>query len=193
MKPQSVGGQIMAVKQRDAAIKKYYKNPNICKFCKSIIEVGDYKVSQIKKKKFCNNSCSSKHNNRTRTINKKRETKYCSCSAPIPKKRNKCNTCASRREIHLKTKGELFGLRKNWQSARSSIRRDANSVYNKSKKKRECKICKYDKHVDVCHIIPVKEFSDDTLIGTINDIKNLVTLCPNHHWEFDNKLITIEK
>jgi len=30
----------------------------------------------------------------------------------------------------------------------------------------------------------VADFPDDALILEINDIKNLVALCPTHHWEF---------
>lgn len=30
------------------------------------------------------------------------------------------------------------------------------------------------------------DFDDDVLIKEINNINNLIGLCPNHHWEFDN-------
>ena len=32
----------------------------------------------------------------------------------------------------------------------------------------------------------MSDFSDDAKISEINDIRNLIALCPNHHWEFDN-------
>ena len=44
-----------------------------------------------------------------------------------------------------------------------------------------CKICGYDKHVHVCHIKPIASFSQETKISTVNDISNLVILCPNCH------------
>ena len=50
-----------------------------------------------------------------------------------------------------------------------------------------CMKCGYDKHVEVCHIKPIRQFSEDTLLSVINDKTNLLLLCPNCHWEYDNK------
>ena len=52
-------------------------------------------------------------------------------------------------------------------------------------------ICGYDKHYEIAHIKPVSDFEDDALITEINSIDNLIALCPNHHWEFDNGLLNI--
>lgn len=90
-----------------------------------------------------------------------------------------------------KTKGELFKLRKNWQSASSSIRKDARSRYWSLQPDRCCAICGYTHHTEVAHIIPVSDFNDDTLISEINSISNLIGLCPNHHWELDNGILII--
>jgi HNH endonuclease len=54
-----------------------------------------------------------------------------------------------------------------------------------SNKERICK-CGYSKHVEICHIKEVKSFPDDAKIKEINDPSNLLYLCPNCHWEFDN-------
>ncbi len=89
-------------------------------------------------------------------------------------------------------KGELFSNRKNWQSARSSIRKLADTIFRNSNKPQECAICGYNKHIEIAHIKAVSEFSDNELILEINDINNLVALCPNHHWEFDNNLLSEE-
>jgi hypothetical protein len=52
----------------------------------------------------------------------------------------------------------------------------------------------YEKHhVEVCHIKSVSAFSDDDIIRDINSVENLVGLCPNHHWEFDNGKIDISR
>ena len=90
-----------------------------------------------------------------------------------------------------KTKGELFNNRKNWQSARSAIQKNARNVFKSKNKELKCYICGYDKHVEIAHIKPVSEFDDNTTIAEINDIDNLIALCPNHHWEYDNKLLNI--
>lgn len=90
-----------------------------------------------------------------------------------------------------KTKGELFGDRKNWQSARSSIQKNARKVYFEYNKMPSCVICGYNKHVEVAHIKPVSNFGDNASIEEINSITNLIGLCPNHHWEYDNDILDI--
>lgn len=93
--------------------------------------------------------------------------------------------------VKYKTKGQLFSERTNWQSARSAIRKDAVLVVRDNNIEKKCKICDYSNHVEICHIKSVSSFSDSTLISEINSVDNLLILCPNHHWEFDNGLITI--
>lgn len=103
-------------------------------------------------------------------------------------------------EIHInkvspilkKTKAELFSERKNWQSARSSIRKTAEDIYKNSGKPCVCAICGYNKHIEIAHVKAVSDFNDNALISEINDITNLVGLCPNHHWEFDNNALSEE-
>lgn len=94
--------------------------------------------------------------------------------------------------IGSKTKGEIFSSHKNWQSARSDIRKDASRIFNNSGKDKCCAICGYNKTIQVAHIKAVSEFDNSTLIKDINCINNLVPLCPNHHWEFDNGLLSEE-
>lgn len=90
-----------------------------------------------------------------------------------------------------KTKKEVFESHCNWQSARTTIRRHAVKVYDLSNKPKCCNLCGYSKHYEVCHIKSVSSFSDDIKVEEINSIDNLVALCPNCHWEFDNLHIEI--
>lgn len=55
----------------------------------------------------------------------------------------------------------------------------------------ECQNCRYNKHVEVCHIKPISSYPKDTMIDEINDISNIVFLCPNCHWEFDNGILSV--
>ena len=59
--------------------------------------------------------------------------------------------------------------------------------------KKTCTICGYDKYYEVCHIKSVSDFSDDSLISEINSLDNLVALCPNHHKEYDLKMLILNK
>lgn len=51
-----------------------------------------------------------------------------------------------------------------------------------------CRLCGYSKHVEVAHIRAISDFPDTTLISEVNQISNLVQLCPNCHWEYDSGL-----
>ncbi len=65
--------------------------------------------------------------------------------------------------------------------------------YKKSKLPRKCFVCGYDKYIEVCHIIGISTFNENTLITQINSIDNLIALCPNCHWEFDHGLLKLSK
>ena len=94
-------------------------------------------------------------------------------------------------ELTNRTKGDLFTNRKNWQSARSAIRKYAQTVFFEHNTEHKCAICGYDKHIEVAHIKAVSEFDDNATVGEINAITNLIGLCPNHHWEYDNGLLSL--
>ena len=94
-------------------------------------------------------------------------------------------------KLKSQTKEELFSKRNSWQTARSSIQKDARITYQASSKPKQCIICGYDKHYEVAHIKAVSDFDGTALISEINNIDNLIALCPNHHWEYDNGLLTL--
>lgn len=170
----SLGGKKTALLLRNKAVTEYNNNPILCKNCNNIIKVLDtQKVSQVKQKKFCNRSCSASFNNKS----KKKKIK--------PKKEK----IAKFTWISTKTKKEVFETHSNWQSARTSIRRHAKFIFDKEVNHKSCKNCGYDKHIEICHIKSVSSFSDESLISEINNKNNLIGLCPNCHWEFDNNIL----
>ena len=169
---QSAGGKATAIISRRNALEKYYKNPIHCKECGMMISVLDHqKVGEIRKRQFCNQSCAAIFVHKSR-----------------PKKINilKIRTRKTFQELGLITKKEFFETRKNWQSARSQMQRWARNTYNKSDKPKKCSQCEYSLHYEVAHIKSVSDFSPDSTINEINHIDNLIALCPNHHWEYDN-------
>ncbi len=188
---QQNGGMVTAIKFRSEALFNYYNNPNKCLECDQIIQVPEnVKCSVIRKKKFCTSSCSAKYNNKHRTIVKKviRKEKIKTIKAKLTieeiiiKKYNSLNI----------TKKEFFDNCKSWQSARSVIQRSARFIYNNLVCKKECLKCHYNNHYEVCHIKSVSSFDDKAnILNEINNVNNLIALCPNHHWEFDNGLLTI--
>lgn len=59
--------EIKLTKSRIDALEKYYKNPVKCKNCGSIIKVpSNVKITEVRRKKFCNSSCSATYNNQKR-------------------------------------------------------------------------------------------------------------------------------
>lgn len=67
----------------------------------------------------------------------------------------------------------------------------ARAIYKNSIGIYSCKNCCYNKHIEVCHIKPLKDFSKDSVMADINHPDNLVGLCRNCHWEFDNGLLVL--
>lgn len=94
--------------------------------------------------------------------------------------------------IKKRSKGDIFYNSKTYQSPRTQIRKDAEKTFRRLDGNCECCICGYKKYVEVAHVKSVASFDNDVLIEEINDIRNLVPLCPNHHWEFDNKKMSDE-
>lgn len=159
---------------RMAALEQYYKNPRECEFCQQILIVPDgVKPSVIKKKKFCSKECL--------------RGKY---SLIYPKK-EKTEKLPKELIQDKYSKSDIFSKCKNWQSARSIIQKHARKIYNSSGKLKQCLICGYVKHYEVCHIKSVSSFENKVKIKEINDISNLIALCPNCHWEFDNGLLIL--
>lgn len=161
-------------------IDNYNENPNVCLFCGSNILIPEGKtVRDVKRKKFCNSSCSAKYNNAVRSSNKKIST----VENKIPYIRPSA--------LWNITKGELFSSRGGYQSARSEIVRYARKTMRVSDIEKKCVVCGYDKHVEICHKVAVAKFPDTSTLLEINSIENLMYLCPNHHWEFDRGLILV--
>jgi predicted restriction endonuclease len=175
-------------RKREKSLKEYYENPNICKCCDEIIVVGEkQKVSEIRKKIFCSHSCSATFNNQQREVKfKEPKQKEVKQKEVKPQKE---------RFEFLKglTKKDLIDKHGVYYKFRVVIRKQAHYIFNKYNDDKKCKVCGYKSHVEVCHIKSVSSFGNDDLIDEINSIDNLVGLCPNHHWEFDNGIIELSE
>jgi hypothetical protein len=73
----------------------------------------------------------------------------------------------------------------------TKVRDNSKRIYFSSNRPQECSHCGYSKHFEVCHIKPIHMFDLTTPISAINSLDNLIALCPNCHWEFDNGLIPV--
>lgn len=194
-------------KRKSEVIHEMKSNDGRCKFCsvtcftKSQTKELDLKCcncdkafkrkpSEIKRSKnlFCSQSCAAIFNNAKFPKRVKKE-KIKKIRFKEDDKQRKVPVS----EIDNLTKEELFTKRTNWQSARSTIQKHARNRLVTSGIKQECKLCGYSNHVECCHIYPVSLFLPTDTIDKINSLDNLIYLCPNHHWEFDNGILTIEE
>lgn len=149
---------------------------------------------ETKNPKYCSKKCANTHNN---TLFPKRQTKKrcVVCNDPVKSWRN--NRCEQHTKEYKnfmeryknKTLGEyrnlnsVKGKHPSWVHAH--IRQFARSWF-KHLVKLPCAHCGYDKHVELAHIKEISSFQDSALISEVNSPDNIIQLCPNCHWEFDN-------
>lgn len=160
--------------------------------------------SQIKisKTHYCTRSCAAKKNNslpkRTR---KQRSCKHCNKDiTELPYARVVCEKCKVDKPYKLKsqilaekrTVAELKTMSEGKSRPWTDIVRSFSRSWFPSAGK-QCLNCGYDKHVELCHIRPISDFPDDTIITDINNLDNIIYLCPNCHWELDNGVLILKE
>lgn len=162
---------------------------NQCKFC------GNNTTNP----KFCSRSCAAKETNKTP---KRKISRICSrCDLYVKDHRtslckqhyqDRMNERAIRtKDLTIKDYIERDCVKKLHKSSTFAHIRGFNRYWNKEKTQLPCFVCGYDKHVELAHIQSISSFSTDTKLSEVNSSKNVVQLCPNCHWEFDNGLITL--
>jgi len=162
-------------KSRAKYIKQRLKLNNNCIICQK----------PTSNPKFCSHKCSAKVNYKTTT----KPTLCRGCGAQIADhwtQRKKCDDCKAKRKSSFDINLTLKQLKvkvPNINQFHAKIRGLARSYF---KSTGQCSKCGYNKHTNVCHIKPVKDFDDMSLVSDVNSISNLIELCPNCHWEFDH-------
>ena len=182
--------------------------PNVkCNNCK----VEFYKTkSQIKRSKsgkhYCSRSCSASTNNLSVQRNKPKiyTCEYCNNNYHRTQKNRStkiCNDCLlqnpgnyfSHKTSKIKKKTiEEYSYENNihpsWKFSRI---RGLNRSWNKELLSLPCQVCGYTAHIELAHIKPLSSFEKETPLHIVNDPSNILVLCPNHHWEFDNDKICL--
>ncbi len=148
-----------------------------CSKCNIVKTVNNFNYRNKAKNQYQSQCNSCKH----------AKSNICKCGEPIHNKSKTCRRCKISKE---QSKADNFTLGdKRYDKLASSrygyIRYRARMM-GKVLDFKSCRNCGYDKHFEVCHIKSVSDFTDSTLISEINNPDNLIPLCPNCHWEFDN-------
>ena len=150
------------------------------------------------KPSFCSKRCANLRLNVKKWKNHTKKILNCIICGTAVDLRSKSKICLecyaqqTKNIIEKITVGELKSKHKTknnpWYSA--EIRKFCRT-YNSDLLNKPCQKCGYDKYTELCHIKPISSFSDKSTIEEINNKNNIIVLCPNHHWEFDNGLFTI--
>jgi predicted HNH restriction endonuclease len=140
---------------------------------------------------FCSRSCAAKINNHKYPKRSKIES-VCVCGENKTKSAKNCRNCSNENKFLNYGKKTLeesvleskhYAAKHRYEKIRQHAKRVANKFNWYSTK---CEKCGYDKHVELCHKKPIYSFDKTTLIQDINSKANLLFLCPNCHWEYDN-------
>ena len=150
-----------------------------------------------KQSKFCTKSCAAVHNNKL-FPKRKRLRKCKNCDNLVKSGHTFCETCTANK-VHYGENGpiedrtleeEVYLKKQKGANRYNHIRQHAQRVMRDTP--RCCKNCNYSKHVEVCHIKAIRDFDLKTKIKDINSKENLILLCPNCHWELDNRFLTLK-
>lgn len=179
------------------------KQPNLSGICKNCNQpfTRAYKSKSTDTLSFCSQQCAN-----IELAKNRKKSKQCqvdNCLNIVLHKNNKyCIECFSKKLYKTKTISRkrfnnldqitLKDLRLNYSTAKyhAKVRADARAAYKESNRLLICEICKYSKHVIICHIQGLSSFSLDSTIAEVNNQKNLIALCLNHHYEFDRNLLS---
>jgi predicted restriction endonuclease len=116
------------------------------------------------------------------------------CNTIIRSVSTRCRRCYTKFRGYGEnpTLGEVEDNHNHRASAYSIVRIRARVIAKKNNMN-FCIACGYNKHVEICHIKPTSSFNKNTRLSVINSLDNLVSLCRNCHWEFDNGLLKLKK
>ena len=141
---------------------------------------------------FCNSACAASYNNRIPKRKAKHHCKKCGATIWGGTLSGFCKKCYWRWYcLNDKTLCEVTNKRKD-ANRYTTIRQAARRTYFESDRPRKCLKCGYRLHVEICHVKGIADFSDDTKVGEVNDLKNLVAFCRKHHWEFDHDYLCVK-
>ena len=142
--------------------------------------------------KYCCQRCLNSHRQR---IWRNHHKKPCiDCGKPILHHSKRCTPCSRKHaqfvniNMTLKEYMNLSTYKGHPSWRHNKIRALAQYAF-KDLTLLPCANCGYNKHVEICHIIPIASFPEDTKIKDINSPSNIIQLCPNCHWESHNGII----
>lgn len=108
---------------------------------------------------------------------------------------SECRNKERRNNIKEQTLGYYIDGQKYLATKCNDIRKDAKRTLEESDREKVCEYChnhEFDDILEVHHIKGILEFDNTAKIKEINDLENLVWLCPNHHRMIELGLIKLK-
>lgn len=163
-----------------------------CRYCQKEFYKKSWEIKNSPNH-YCSRTCFVSYSNKVKPKRKKTQN-VCPCGVLVEQyvgRRKYCDLCLStRKQIPNSPNITLRDALTNDVQRFAKVRGYARTVFFREKPKK-CQICGYDNHVEVAHIRGLSSFDLDTPLSIVNHIDNLVGLCPNHHWEFDNQMLSL--
>ena len=153
-----------------------------CEYCNKEVEKLPNDVRRSKHH-YCSISCSNRHKPKRKLKNKCKD-----CQTLIRSSSTYCRLCLDIIKSKCTDNSKLSNTFRPGSNKYGSVRSRAKALYS-SLRQNGCQICGYSKHVEICHIKPISEFSEDTIVKDINHCSNITLLCRNCHWELDHGMI----
>ena len=172
----------------------------ICKTCNKEVEKDHWNVIDVNSS-YCSRKCANINVNIKRWkdhIPLRNLYKCKVCNSPIDH-RNKykmCQPCLYKVNKEKTNNMTIKEIKRKYNEKNirwySSEIRNFCRMHNPDLLTKPCRNCGYDKHIELCHIKPISSFDELATIREINDKSNIIVLCPNCHWEFDNGILILK-
>lgn len=148
---------------------------------------------------FCTRSCAASFNNKGRARNPpvERHCKACGSSFYNTARLSTvyCPSCKTslpdRQDLTLQDVLNRLSVKGKHPSWKWAIVRNFARTWNSELLSRPCANCLYSKHVELAHRRAVSSFPLTTTLREVNAPTNVIQLCRNCHWEFDNGLLVL--
>lgn len=145
------------------------------------------------RQKFCGRGCWD----RNRPPSPRKILYHCSKCGGLRNKTQSplCMKCHREEERERRNKRPIrsfFLLNSASRAKCNTIRALARQELAESDRPKKCQLCGFDVVVHTCHIKGIMDFSEDTPLGVVNGLDNLIYLCPNHHAMLDTGQLELE-
>lgn len=145
-------------------------------------------------KKYCSRSCAVAANNQKAPKRKKNVRQCHLCSQPCAGPRTKFCSRHTRQpapNLTLADVANMMSAKGKHPSWRWAYVRSMNRIWNQNLPQ-ICQVCGYSRHVELAHIKGIATFPMTALLREVNAPTNVLVLCANHHWEFDNGFLGVQ-